>query len=440
MNKPLETRYARRGDIHLAYQVMGAGPLDLVMLPAFMCHLELQWEQDPRYRSWVRRLASFSRLILFDTRGCGLSDRDVGDSSLDDRVDDVRAVLDHVGSTRCVVLGFSVAGALAIRFASRHPEHVASLVLCNTFASTELPDHTAQLDALDKIRQLVDTAWGEGRTLEVFGPSLWGNPTALSRMARLERASLSPRAARTQIAWVADTDVRADACDLRVPTLVLHRTNDTTVPVEFGRWLGFHIPAARYVEQVDSDHLIWSGNQVDALDEIQKFLTGSLPDEDFDRVLASVMFTDIVGSTDHLARIGDRAWVETLARHHEILRKLLADFHGQEQDTAGDGFFATFGLPARAVRCAMAARDAVRRLGIELRVGVHTGECQRRGDTMVGISVHTAARIMGVAEPGEVLVSRTVTDLVAGSGLQFSDRGCHALRSVPGEWRLFSAG
>jgi class 3 adenylate cyclase len=440
MDKPQETRYARQGDIHLAYQVMGSGPLDLVMLPGFVSHLELQWEQDPRYRSWLRRLASFSRLILFDTRGCGLSDRDVGDSTLDDRVGDVCAVLDEVSSTRCAVLGFSVSGALAIRFATLHPERVASLVLCSAFASTTLADETVLPEGIGRIRHLIETSWGDGRTLEVFGPSLWGNPTALTRMARLERASLSPRAARARFERVARTDVRAEARDLHLPTLVLHRSNDTAVPVEFGRWLGFNIRDARYVEQADSDHLIWFGNQVDALDEIQKFLTGSVPDEDADRFLATVMFTDIVDSTGHLARIGDRAWVETLARHHEAVRKLLTDFHGQEQDTAGDGFFATFGLPARAVRCAVAARDAVKRLGIELRVGVHTGECQRRGDSVLGISVHTAARIMGVAEPGEVLVSRTVTDLVAGSGLQFSDRGSHALRSVPGQWRLFSAG
>ena len=440
MTKPLETRYVRNGDVNLACQVIGTGPMDLVMLPGFLSHLDLHWEQDPRYRSWVRRLASFSRLILFDTRGSGLSDRDVGDSTLDERVDDLLAVLDAVGAARCAVLGFSTGGALAMRFAARHPQRVSALVLCSTFASTELPALATPPPGLDRIRHLIETAWGEGRTLEVFGPSLWGNPTALTRMARLERASLSPRAARTQLGWMATTDVRDDARGLAMPTLVLHRTNDTAVPVEFGRWLGFNIPNARYVEQADNDHLIWYGNQVEALDEIQQFLTGSLPDEDTDRFLATVMFTDIVGSTDHLTRRGDRAWVETLARHHEIVRQLLADFHGQEQDTAGDGFFATFGLPARAVRCAMAARDAVQRLGIQLRVGVHTGECQRRGDTVVGISVHTAARIMGKAEPGEVLVSRTVTDLVAGSGLRFIDRGAHALKSVPGEWRLFSAG
>ena len=439
MTKPLETRYARNADIHIAYQVIGSGPMDLVLLPGLISHLDLQWEQDPRYRSWIRRLASFSRLILYDTRGSGLSDRDVGDSTLDERLDDLCAVLDAVGSTRCAVLGFSVSGALAIRMAARHPQRVSALVLCNTFASTELPGLAPVPAGLAQIRHLVDTAWGEGRTLEVFGPTLWGNATALGRMARLERAGLSPRAARTQLGWVSATDARADARDLQLPTLVLHRTQDTAVPVEYGRWLGFNIAGARYVEQPDGDHLIWYGDQNQALDEIQQFLTGSLPDEDTDRFLATVMFTDIVGSTDHLARRGDRAWVETLARHHEVMRKLLGQFHGQEQDTAGDGFFATFGLPARAVRCALAMRDAVLPLGIQLRVGVHTGECLRQGDTVVGISVHTGARIMGLAHPGEVLVSRTVTDLVAGSGLRFQDRGAHALKSVPGEWRLFSA-
>jgi class 3 adenylate cyclase len=440
MTKPLDTRYALHGDIHIAYQVVGSGPIDLVMLPGLISHLELQWEQDPRYRSWVRRLASFSRLILLDARGTGLSDRDVGDATLDERVDDLTAVLDAVGSTRCALIGFSVAGALAIRMATRHPQRVSSLVLCNAFASTALQGADVPPAGLAQIQRLVDTAWGEGRTLEIFGPSLWGHAVALSRMARLERAGLSPRAARTHLARISATDVRAEARDLRLPTLVLHRTQDTAVPVELGRWLGFHIPGARYVEQSDGDHLIWYGNQNAALDEIQQFLTGSLPDEDIDRFLATVVFTDIVDSTDHLARRGDRAWVETLARHHDIVRRLLAQFHGQEQDTAGDGFFATFGLPARAVRCALAIRDAVQPLGIQVRVGLHTGECLRRGDTVVGISVHTAARIMALAQAGEVLVSRTVTDLVAGSGLQFQDRGSHALKSVPGEWRLFRAG
>jgi class 3 adenylate cyclase len=439
MTKPLETRYARNGDIHLAYQVIGSGAMDLVLVPGLIAHLEVQWDQDPRYRSWVRRLASFSRLILFDTRGSGLSDRDVGDSTLDERLDDLLAILDAAGSTRCAVLGFSVGGALAIHFASRHPQRVSSLVLCSSFACAELPDTQARPTGVTHIQNLIDTSWGEGRTLEVLGPTLWGNATALSRMARMERASLSPRAARVHLEWVFSTDVRAQARALTLPTLVLHRTQDTTVPVEFGRWLGFNIPRARYVEQADGDHLIWYGDQHEALDEIQQFLTGSLPDEDTDRFLATVMFTDIVGSTDHLARRGDRAWVETLARHHEVMRKLLGQFHGQEQDTAGDGFFATFGLPARAVRCALAMRDAVQPLGIQLRVGVHTGECLRQGDTVVGISVHTGARIMGLAQSGEVLVSRTVTDLVAGSGLRFEDRGAYALKSVPGEWRLFSA-
>lgn len=439
MTRPIETRYTRNGDIHIAYQCIGTGPMDLVIVPGLISHLELQWEQDPRYRSWVRRLATFTRLILFDTRGSGMSDRDVGDSTLDQRLEDLLCVLDAVGSTRCAVLGFSVGGALAVHFAARHPQRVSSLVLCSSFASVELSQPAALPSGLQRIGALIGNHWGEGRTLEVLGPSLWGNATAVARMARLERASLSPRAARSHLGWVPHTDVRAQALALALPTLVLHRTRDTAVPVEFGRWLGFHIPQARYVEQADGDHLIWYGDQNEALDEIQQFLTGSLPDQDSDRFLATVLFTDIVDSTGHLARRGDRAWVETLARHHETMRRLLAQFHGQEQDTAGDGFFATFGLPARAVRCALAMRDAVQPLGIQVRVGVHTGECLRQGDTVVGIAVHTGARIMGLAQPGEVLVSRTVTDLVAGSGLHFSDRGAHALKSVPGEWRLFRA-
>lgn len=428
------------GDVHIAYQIIGSGQIDLVVLPGFMSHLDLQWEQDPRYRAWVRRLSSFARLILYDKRCCGLSDRDVGEITGHDQVEDLRSVLDAANSQRCALVGVSSGGALAIQFASSYPARVASLVLDGAFASSTLAQPPTELDGFKKMPRLIESCWGEGRTLEIFSPASWGNSTAMTRMSRLERASLSPRAARAYLGRALESDVQAVARELDLPTLVLHRSNDAAVPVEFGRWLGFNIPGARYVEQLHSDHLPWGGDSAaDGLDEIEQFLTGSKPDVDADRFLTTVMFTDIARSTDHLARVGDRAWAETLAQHHELVRRLLSEFHGQEMDTTGDGFFATFSLPARAVRCALAVRDAVRHMGIDLRAGVHTGECQRQGNTVVGIAVHTTARLMALAQPGQVLVSRTVTDLVAGSGLDFQDHGMHALRGVPGEWRLFRA-
>jgi len=438
MTAYLAPKFIRNGDIHIAYQVMGAGPIDLVVVPGFMSHLELQWELDPQYRAWVRRLASFARLILFDNRGSGLSDRDVGDSDVDERVDDLRLVLDGVGSMRCAVLGMATGSALAIRFAQRHPERASSLILCSGFAAAQASEPVGASLPLDKMQALTDSAWGLGKLLGMLAPSQQNNPQALARAGRLERASLSPRAARAVFAQARHTDVAASARTLQLPTLVLHRSNDAVVPVEFGRWLGQHIDNAVYVERLADDHLPWEGSSAEEdLDEIQQFLTGAKPDQDSDRFLATVFFTDIVDSTGHLARVGDRQWGETLARYYELMRETIKRFGGREIDTSGDGFFVTFSLPARAVRCAVAACQAVHALAIDIRVGIHTGECQRQGGSVVGIAVHTAARIMAVAQPGDVVVSRTLTDLVAGSGLAFEDSGIHVLRNVPGEWRLF---
>lgn len=431
------THYARSGAIHIAYQVLGAGSLDLVVVPGFMSHLEMQWDLDPQYRSWVRRMTSFARVIVFDSRCSGMSDRDVGDSTLGERAADLGAVLDALGSHSCVLLGIATGGALAIQFAHDHPKRVSSLVLCSAFASVHACEPTGVATGLSMLRQC-DVAWGSGSSLELLAPSQTANPMALPRAARLERAAISPTAFRAMLADAERTDVSALAARLHLRTLVLHRTNDVVVPAEFGRWLGFTIPDARYIESLSADHLPWSGETVEEdLDEIQQFLTGSKPDMDGNRFLTTAFFCDIVNSTSQLARLGDRGWGGMLARYYEVMRTIIQKFKGQEIDTAGDGFFAVFSLPARAVRCAMAVRDAQHALGIELRFGIHTGECQRQGDSMVGIAVHTAARIMALAQPGEVLVSRTLTDLVAGSGLHFRDRGMHTLKNVPGEWRLF---
>ena len=429
--------YAKSGDIHIAYQVFGSGPLDLAVVPGFVSHLELQWELDPQYRAWVRRLASFARVIVFDNRCSGMSDRDVGVSTLDDRTADLGAVLDTLGCHTCVLLGIATGAALAMQFAKHHPKRVSSLVLCSAFASVLASEPPGTSAGLARLQQCEST-WGSGGSLEFLAPSQSANPGALARASRLERAAMSPRALHAMLLDAEHTDVSALAAHLRLPTLVLHRTNDVVVPVEFGRWLGFTIADARYIESLSADHLPWTGESVDQdLDEIQQFLTGSKPDMDANRFLTTALFCDIVNSTGALARLGDRAWGGTLARYYEVMRGVIQRYKGQEIDTAGDGLFAVFSLPARAVRCAVALREAVRVLGIELRFGIHTGECQRQGDNMVGIAVRTAARIMSLAQPGEVLVSRTLTDLVAGSGLDFQDRGMYTLKNVPGEWRLF---
>ncbi len=437
MSTARPTHFARNGDVHIAYQTHGSGPLDLVVAPGFFSHLELQWEMDPQYRAWIRRLASFARVIVFDGRCSGLSDRDVGASTLDERVQDLCAVLDAVNCDRCTVLGIATGDALAMQFAQRYPSRCSALVLCSAYASTAASDPAGIDHGLAGL-QTCAASWGSGSSADLLAPSQSGKPAARQRMARLERHALSPRALRVMLEEAQRVNVQSLARALQLPVLVLHRTRDAVVPAEFGRWLGFTIAQARYIESLSADHLPWSGETADEeLDEIQQFLTGSKPDLDANRFLATVFFCDIVNSTDQLARLGDRAWGDTLGRRYEVLRAALKEYKGQEMDTAGDSLFATFSLPARAVRCAVAVREAVRPLGMELRFGIHTGECQRQGDTVVGIAVHTTARIMNLARPGEVLVSRTLTDLVAGSGLQFRDTGIHVLKSVPGEWRLF---
>jgi class 3 adenylate cyclase len=435
------TRYAKSGDVSIAYQVVGDGPLDLIVVPGWISHLDLHWEMLG-FEDWVRRLTRFCRLILFDKRGSGLSDRDVGDSTLEERMDDLRAVLDAVGSERSAVLGFSEGGPLAMVFAASCPERVHALVLFGTFTSTrEAPDFPEGAElaiSVEGLSQAVEHAWGEGTTLAQISPSLKDVPAAREFMGRFERAGLSPRAARTHLDWIRSIDTRSVAENLHVPTLVAHRADDKLIPVAGGRWLGSHIPGARYVELPGDDHAPWSGDATTLVDAMQEFLTGSRGPVDVDRVLATVLFTDIVGSTERAVALGDRAWHEVLDRHHALVRDEIRRHRGDEQDTAGDGFFATFDGPARAVHCAARIRDAVRSLDLEVRAGVHTGECERLDDKVAGIAVHTGARVMAAAAPGEVLVSSTVKDLVAGSGLRFAERGARTLKGIPGEWNLFA--
>ena len=436
-----ETRYAKSGEINIAYQVVGDGPFDLVVVPGWISNVDFAWE-DPLYGDWMRRLAAFCRVIVFDKRGTGLSDRDVGDSTLEERMDDLRAVLAAVGSERAAVMGFSEGGALSILFAATYPQRVRAIVLYGTFGrvveAPDYPEGVAIRRVFDEIHHALETAWGQGTTLHLMAPALKDDPRARNFMGRYERMCVSPRAGSTHLRWVAEIDVRPVARTLQVPSLVVHRVGDQLIPVQAGRALAREIPLARYIELPGDAHPPWIGDTAALVDEIQQFLTGARSAVDVERVLATVLFTDIVGSTARAVALGDRAWGDLLARHHVIVRHEIEQYRGREVDTAGDGFLATFDGPARAIRCAQSIRDAVQGLGIETRIGLHTGECERVDDKIAGIAVHTGARVMAVAGPSEILVSSTVRDLVAGSGLEFREHGTHVLKGIPGEWRLFA--
>ena len=435
------TRYAKSGDVNIAYQVVGEGPFDLVVVPGWISNVDFAWE-DPLYGDWVRRLAAFSRVILFDKRGTGLSDRDVGDSTLEERMDDLRAVLEAAGSERAAVMGFSEGGPLSMLFAATYPERVRALILYATFArASEAPDYPEGVEVrknVELLRSRLENAWGQGTTLELLAPGLTHIPRAREFMGRYERMCVSPRAGRAHLGWLLEIDVRPVARTLQLPTLVVHRTDDALIRVELGRALAREIPGARYVELGGDGHPPWIGDTAALVAEIQQFLTGSRVRVEAERVLATVLFTDIVGSTERAVALGDRAWRDLLERHHTVVRQEIERYRGREIDSSGDGFLATFDGPARAIRCAKGIRDAVRSLGIEIRAGVHTGECERVDDKLAGVAVHTGARVMTKAGPGEVLVSSTVKDLVAGSGLDFREHGTHTLKGVPGEWRLFA--
>ena len=430
-----ETRYAKSGDVHIAYQVVGAGLIDLVLVPGFVSHVEGWWE-EPLCARFLERLASFSRLILFDKRGTGLSDREAGVPTLEQRMDDVRAVMAAAGSERAAVLGISEGGAMSALFAATYPERTAALVLYGTFAEFRSWVPTPQ--QFEHFLHAIDETWGTGQSLPRFAPSVADDPRIRRWWARFERAGASPGAAMALMRMNSEIDVRHVLPAIRVPTLVLHRTGDVTVDVEAGRYQAAHIPGAKYVELSGVDHLLFVGDSEATLDEIEEFLTGVRPVAEPDRVLATVLFTDIVGSTKLAARLGDRRWRDLLDAHHAAVRRELARVRGREVKTAGDGFLATFDGPARAIRCAGAISATVRTLGIEVRAGLHTGEIELIGEDVGGIAVHVGARVAALAGPGEVLVSSTVKDLVAGSGLRFEDRGVRHLEGIPEEWRLFA--
>jgi class 3 adenylate cyclase len=434
-----QTRYTKSGEVQIAYQVVGEGPPDLVFVPGWIGNVDVIWDNS-LVRPLLERLCSFCRLVLFDKRGTGASERDVGAPTLEERMDDVRAVMDAAGLDNAALFGPSEGGPMSILFAATYPERVTALVLYGTGARGRgAPDYECGYGwerGLLELGKIADEEWGQGRSLAQFASEMAEIPSMRQMWGRWERLGASPRGAKQLTEMVLDIDVRPILETLQVPTLVVHHTGDRAIPVESGRYLASHIPRARYWEQ-PGEHLF---GDVDALvGEIEEFLTGARPARVRDRVLATVMFTDMVSSTERTARLGDRAFGDLLDRFRAVVRDQLQDHRGREVNTRGDDFLATFDGPARAIRCARAIGDAARTLGVDVRSGLHTGEIELRSDGVGGIAVNIGARVSGLAEPGEVLASRTVVDLVAGSGLEFDDRGEHELKGVPGTWRLFAA-
>jgi class 3 adenylate cyclase len=447
-----DTRYAKSGDAHIAYQVIGDGPMDLVLVEGWLNHVELAWE-DPLQAAFRRRLAQFSRLIVFDKRGTGLSDRVPPGQLpiLEERMDDVRAVMDAAGSDRAALVGVSEGGALCALFAASYPERTAALVLYGAFARTGAAMLSQEeLDA--RLRDL-ERNWPDAMDYGVAAPSLAADERNAERFRTMMRHSASPGAAVALLRMNSQIDIRQVLPSIRVPTLVLYRRDarfghgaaawrqdgqDAITPRTEARYLADNIPGSRLVELPGVNHLPWAGEADALLGEVEEFLTGVRTAPEPETMLTTILFTDIVGSTELASQHGDHAWTGILERHHALVRRQLERFRGREVDTAGDGFVATFDGPARAIRCEVSIAEAVTALGLSIRAGLHTGEVELVGDKIAGIAVHIAARISNLAEADEVLVSSTVRDLVVGSRLSFASRGAHALKGVPGEWALFA--
>ena len=437
MERP-KVRYARSGDVNIAYQVVGDGSFDLVLVPGFVSHLDLDWD-EPRSAHFLSRLASFSRLIRFDKRGTGLSDRPGGLPDLATRMDDVRAVLEAAGSERAVLFGYSEGGPLSVLFAGTYPERTSALVLYGTYAKRRDPDDDYPWAPTWASRQAyasdTERTWDTDADMSTMAP---GADEAMTRWwAQRARAAASPGAARDLILMNSQIDIRPLLPAIHVSTLVLHRRDDHDSKVEEGRYIAARIPGARFVELSGGDHVPWL-NPDQILDEVEEFLTGVPRAPEPDRVLATILFTDIIDSTQLAGELGDRQWRAVLDRHDNIARQHVDRFQGRLVKSTGDGILAIFDGPGRAVRCARAVREDVRSLGIEIRSGLHCGEVELRGDDVGGIAVHIAARVAAMAGPGQVLVSSTVKDLVTGSGMLFDDFGEHQLKGVPGTWKVFS--
>jgi class 3 adenylate cyclase len=434
------TRYARNGGVSLAYQVAGDGPHDVLLVNSWVSQMEHLWT-EPRLARMFERLTSFARLVQFDRRGSGMSDR-VPSAPLEEQMDDVLAVLDAAGCERPTVLAETEGTALACLFAATHPERVRSLALFAPIPRIlAAPDYSWAHDPVRRetfIERSV-RGWGEGVTVGATAPSHSGDATLREWFGRMERLAVGPAAVEPAMRVIGRTDVRDILPLIRVPTLVMRRAGDERVDRRHAEFVRDHVPGARLVELPGSESILFLEDTEPLADELEELVTGTRAARAPERVLATVLFTDIVGSTERAAEAGDRAWRELLASHHALVRAELASHGGEEVKTLGDGFLATFDGPARAVRCALQVAERSGAAGIPVRAGVHTGECERVGGDVAGIAVHIAARVLGEAGSGEVLVSRTVTDLVAGSDLRFDSRGARSLRGVPGEWELFQA-
>jgi len=438
--EPPGTRYARNGSVHLAYQVFGEGPRDLILIVSWLSQFEHLWT-DPAIATMLQRLGRFSRVILFDRRGAGMSDR-VAPGPLEEQMDDILAVLDAAGAERPAILSESEGAALACLFAATHPDRVSALILW-----APIPRMTWAEDypwawseaAREEWMQFTYWHWGEGMTAELLAPSRAGDPGFKAWVGKLERLALSPGSLRQMLENVGRHDVRPLLPLIRTPTMVARREGDVATDARHARYVAEQIPGARYTELPGRDNLIFVGDIAQALGDMEEFLVGARPPVEPERILATVLFTDIVASTERAAEMGDREWAQALDEHRAMVRAELALHAGREVKTLGDGFLATFDGPARGIRCALRIAARSEEAGMPVRAGLHTGECERDGDDVSGIAVHIAARVMSEARPAEVLVSRTVADLVAGSGLSFSSRGARALKGVPGEWELFEA-
>jgi pimeloyl-ACP methyl ester carboxylesterase len=429
------TRYAKSGEIHVAYQVFGEGP-DLIMAPGFVSHFENYWD-EPRLARWLNKLGGFCRVVLFDKRGTGLSDRVANLPAMDERMDDVRAVMDAVGIERASLFGLSEGGSLAALFAASHPERSQSLILYGAFARFSHWHPTDE--GFDALIKYIDEGWGTGESLPAFAPSKANDDTLRRWWGKFERLGASPSAAIALMRMNREIDISGILHSIRVPTLVIHLTDDTLVSVKGGRELAAGIPGARLVEIPGTDHLPFldAGDRI--LAEMEEFLTGSRSAVEIDRVLATVVFEDIVDSTRRAGANGDRSWRDLLNAHDKTVRRELLRFRGREVKSLGDGFLATFDGPARAIHCASAIRDSLHGLNVPVRIGVHTGEVELAENDVRGIAVHIASRVAHIGGADDVLVSRTVKDLVAGSGIKFEDFGMHTLKGIPEEWQVFRA-
>jgi class 3 adenylate cyclase len=438
---PPRTLYARSGGVDLAYQVVGDGPRDVVLALDWASHLEVLWEQ-PFVEEFISVLTRFARVLWFDTRGVGLSDRVTQKFAAEDWMEDVGTVMDAAGSERATLMAHGHAAQMALVFAATYPDRVESLVLINGFARlARADDYPAGMPAQiqETILNAIETEWGSGSMAAILGPTIAGRPGVQDWYGRVERYSASPRTAGARMRVVLASDVRHVLSLVAAPTLVLHSRQNALVRADHGRYLAEHIPHARLIEWDSPDH--WPLPDPIVLGAIEEFVTGSRSEESgSERFLATVMFTDVAGSTEWVSEVGDRRWRMLQDRFEETVRRALATYRGELVSTAGDGVLATFDGPARGIRCACQIRDALRHNGLVVRSGLHTGEVTRHAGDIAGIAVHIGARVSSAAAPGEVLVTRTVRDLVAGSGIDFEDRGEHELKGVPERWTLYAAG